>query len=358
MSQMKLALAMLQIIAAALIAAAAVELPSQGPCDITGKAGNPCVAAHSTVRALYAAYDGPLYNVTRSSDGRSANIGVLKAGGFANIATHDAFCAKGDCVISNVFDQSPNGNHLGKRHGLVNASKHKITAGGNVPVYGMWFDPGYGYHVDKTKGIATGNEEQSIYAVMSGTHYNDKCCFDYGNSETDDRDDGCGTMEAIYFGNAHWHGNTGAGKTGPWVGADLEQGMYYGGGEATKVNNKSKPLPFPFVSLYLRGSTNGFTLKGGDATKGTFTTMYDGPRPDPKIAGTCHGGTYQPMKKQGAIILATGGDNSNGAQGKFYEGIMVSGATTDATDDAVQANIVAVGYKNLEDDLEEMSVIV
>ena len=34
-----------------------------GPCDITGKAGNPCVAAHSTTRALYAAYDGPLYRV-------------------------------------------------------------------------------------------------------------------------------------------------------------------------------------------------------------------------------------------------------------------------------------------------------
>ena len=32
------------------------------------------------------------------------------------------------------------------------------------------------------------------------------------------------THKAIYFGNAHWHGNTGAGKTGPWVGADLEQG--------------------------------------------------------------------------------------------------------------------------------------
>jgi hypothetical protein len=52
-----------------------------------------------------------------------------------------------------------------------------------MPVYGMWFDPGYGYHVDKTKGIATGNDPESIYAVMSGTHYNGGCCFDYGNSE-------------------------------------------------------------------------------------------------------------------------------------------------------------------------------
>ena len=46
-----------------------------------------------------------------------------------------------------------------------------------------------------------------------------------GNSETDDADDGCGTMEALYFGNASWHGNQGDGPTGPWVGADLEQGV-------------------------------------------------------------------------------------------------------------------------------------
>ena len=43
-----------------------------------------------------------------------------------------------------------------------------------------------------------------------------------------------------------------------------------------------------------------------------------------------------------------GGDNSNSAHGNFYEGIMVTGATNDATDDAVQANIVAVGYKTIE----------
>ena len=36
----------------------------------------------------------------------------------------------------------------------------------------MWIDPGYGYHVDNTSGLATGAEEESIYAVMSGTHYN------------------------------------------------------------------------------------------------------------------------------------------------------------------------------------------
>merc|ERR1719181_2388141 len=101
-------------------------------------------------------------------------------------------------------------------------------------------------------------------------------------------------------------------------------------------------------------------LKGGDATQGTLMTMYDGPRPDRTIAGSCGKGSdsYQPMRKKGAIILATGGDNSNSAMGKFYEGIMVTGATSDATDDAVHANIVSVGYKNLESDIEAMSVIV
>lgn len=100
-----------------------------------------------------------------------------------------------------------------------------------------------------------------------------------------------------------------------------------------------------FVSLSLKGRTDGFTLKGGDATRGALATMYDGPRPNKEVAGHCSKtGTYQPMNKQGAIILATGGDNSNGGEGNFYEGFMATGYASDATDVAIQANIVAVGY--------------
>lgn len=126
--------------------------------------------------------------------------------------------------------------------------------------------------------------------------------------------------------------------------------MYYGGGSETKVNNASTPLKYEFVALALRGRTDGFVLKGGDATAGAFKTMYDGERPLCSIAGTCqrHGNhTYQPMNKKGAIILGTGGDQSNAAMGKFYEGIMVTGVTTDETDEAIKANIAAVGYKLL-----------
>jgi hypothetical protein len=54
------------------------------------------------------------------------------------------------------------------------------------------------------------------------------------------------------------------------------------------------------------------------------------------------------MKKQGAIVLGSGGDccatNTNLSEGTFYEGCIVSGYPSDATENAVQANIVAAGY--------------
>ena len=56
------------------------------------------------------------------------------------------------------------------------------------------------------------------------------------------------------------------------------------------------------------------------------------------------------MKKQGAIVLGSGGDcckpggGANLSDGTFYEGCIVSGYPSDATEDAVQANIVAAQY--------------
>ena len=150
---------------------------SEGPCDILGAAGNPCVAAHSTVRALFAKYAGPLYTVLHTLSNQSADIRVLEPGGFANVTQHEAICpTEGECVIARVVDQSRNGNHLtprddtgipgrrpghpGKKHNPVDASKHKIHVGnGSTRVYGMYFDQGMGYKNNKTKGVATGDGE-------------------------------------------------------------------------------------------------------------------------------------------------------------------------------------------------------
>ena len=55
----------------------------------------------------------------------------------------------------------------------------------------------------------------------------------------------------------------------------------------------------------VKGDTgNHLVLKGGDAssTSTGLKTLYDGPRPSTE---------YKVMKKQGAIILGIGGDNSD-----------------------------------------------
>ena len=50
------------------------------------------------------------------------------------------------------------------------------------------------------------------------------------------------------------------------------------------------------------------------------------------------------MQLEGAIVLGTGGDNSDGSVGSFFEGVMTSGYPTDAAENSVQANVVSVGY--------------
>lgn len=43
-------------------------------CDIYGYGKAPCVAAHSTTRALYDAYNGPPYQVRRAYDNATTDI--------------------------------------------------------------------------------------------------------------------------------------------------------------------------------------------------------------------------------------------------------------------------------------------
>ena len=82
------------------------------PCDIYAAGGTPCVAAHSTTRALFAAYDGPLYQIQRSSDKSYLDVGVLAAGGYANAAAQVSFCSGTTCTITKLYDQSSKHNDL------------------------------------------------------------------------------------------------------------------------------------------------------------------------------------------------------------------------------------------------------
>jgi hypothetical protein len=291
------------------------------------------------VRALYGAYSGALYQVRRASDGKTKDIGVLAAGGVADAAAQDAFCAGTACTISILYDQSPKKNDMRSAPGGGNVAKPDVEADaaaapvtvGGHRAYGIYVNQGTGYRIDATAGIATGDEPEGEYMVASGKHYNGFCCFDYGNAETNNRDNGAGHMEAVYLGSAP---DRDAGPTqGPWVMADLENGLFSNTTHGLHPNDPA--VPYDFVTAIVKGEAgNHWAVEAGDAQSGTLTVVWDGARPS----------GYSPMKKEGAIILGIGGDNSNRADGTFFEGCMTSGYPTNATDALVQANIVAAGY--------------
>jgi hypothetical protein len=320
----------------------------QGPCDIYASAGSSCAAAHSTTRALYAAYNGPLYQVLRQSDGKTLDIGVVNPGGYADAAAQDKFCAGNLCWISIIYDQSPkrndltqaprggfSGPSLGGFNNLPIADMAPVSIMGHK-VYGAFIEPGMGLRHDDVKGTAVDDQAEEQYWVVDGKHFNSNCCFDYGNAEIDSRDDDNGTMETLYFGNATpWF--SGAGN-GPWIMTDQENNLVgCVNTDGTKGCPNLPSITWPFVAAFAKGEPHHWASLGGDAQKGALSVMFDGQRVN---------ATYDPMRKQGAILLGNGGDNSDGSAGTIFEGAMTAAGTspTLATSQLVQANIVAAKY--------------
>jgi hypothetical protein len=352
-----LALALIGTVMMAATPASAAPPRPQGPCDIYGAAGDPCVAAHSTTRALYASYKGPLYRLKRQLDGKTLDIGVVQpanlpvpdAGGYADAAAQDAFCANTNCWISIIYDQSPRHNDLtqaprgafsgpamGGFNNLPLANMAPVTIMGHK-VYGVFIMPGMGLRQNDAKGTAVDDQAEGEYWVINGQHYNSGCCFDYGNAEIDSRDDDNGTMETTYYGNSTgWYHGT---APGPWVMTDQENNLVgcVNPEGLSKLCTGLPTISWRFVTAMAKGEPHHWTSLGGDARQGALAVMFDGGRVNT---------TYDPMRKQGAILLGNGGDNSNSSQGTFYEGAMTAAGTfpSNATDELVQANVVAAKY--------------
>ena len=349
-------------LAAAFVLAAALAIPAFSatparaataePCDIYASGGTPCEAAYSTTRALFEAYDGPLYQVQRASDSTYLNVGLESTGGVVNVAPENSFCAGTTCTITELYDQTSNANNMPISPGTSCSGCSGGNAGpgpggadigapaealpvyvGGQPAYGIYFDKfGTGYRDNSARNLPTGSQPDGLYAVMSSNITSNQCCFDFGQGETNDSDDGNATMNAIYYGTDCWTGNcTGP---GPWVGADIENGMYFS-------NTGNNPPAYPsenatFLSAWEEnnGGTN-MTLHYGNAQSGGLIQTYSGALPS---------GGYDPMKIQSSIELGTGGDNTSLGDGEFFEAADVSGFPSEATQSAVQANIVAAGY--------------
>ncbi len=332
----------------------ATQTRPQGPCDIYAANGDACTAAHSSTRALYASYNGPLYQVLRQSDNKTLDIGVVKpsatdGGGYADAAAQDTFCANTYCWIVKLYDQSgkhndltqaPRGGFSGPAMGGFNnvpvADMAPVSLNGHK-VYGVFIEPGMGLRWDDAHGTAVDDQAEGQYWVIDGHHYNSGCCFDYGNAETDSRDDGNGTMETTYYGNATaWYKGP---APGPWVMTDQENNLV-GCVNKDGADKNCPTLPsvtWRFVTAMAKGEPHHWTSLAGDSQKGQLAVMFDGGRVNP---------SYDPMRKQGGILLGNGGDNSVGSQGTFYEGAMTAAGTfpTDATDQKIQSNVVAAKY--------------
>ncbi|MBF4619489.1 ricin-type beta-trefoil lectin domain protein [Clavibacter sp. VKM Ac-2873] len=324
---------------------ASAEAPANGPCDIYGAGGAPCVGAFSTTRALYGSYGGPLYQVKRASDGATVDVGAVSPGGPANADQQTSFCSGTSCTVPVIYDQSPNHNDLTPAPAGEQGAANRPAAASALPVtvagknaFGLYLPPGVAYRRSSkvTTGMARGAAPESLYMVASGTNVNRACCSDFGNVETEPTDTGAGHMDAL---NLSTLGATETSGWGPWVQADLEEGVFQG---KTTVWAQNRGNSSEFVTATLKNNgVDTFAIKGGDAQRGALSTWYDGSLPD---GVDRFGSSWQPMKLEGSIGLGAGGDNSNRGTQFFFEGVITSGYASDATENAVQANVVAQGY--------------
>ena len=328
-------------------------------CEIYASGGTPCAAAYSMDRALYAGYDGPLYQVKRASDGTTRNIGLLATSGYVDASQQDSFCANTACTITEIYDQSPDGNNLtiggpggstcssapgyscsGQADHGADASRVPVTVGGSAKIeaYGLDITGGVGYADDATTGVAAGDQPEGTYMVASGTNVNGQCCMDFGNAETSRDDTGNGHMDAVRIGSGAgipgtcWF--TPCNGSGPWVGVDMENGTFLGANGSYPGNTA---VPYDFVTAMAKNDGQStYAIETGNAQSGGLTTQWSGALPDL--------GGYMPMQKEGGIVLGTGGDNSNAGIGTWFEGVMTAGYPSSAADAAVQANIAAASY--------------
>jgi hypothetical protein len=333
----------------------------QGPCDIYSASGTPCVAAYSTVRLLSSKYSGPLYQVriggsNLGTGGTLQNIGLIAGGIFADGPSQDTYCGASACTISKLYDQSGKGNDLTVEGpgGFVtkpdtesDAKGRSLTVNGHK-VYALYMvsnssfgsstGPEHdGYRNNSAMGLPAGNPPsvgQSEYMVADGKRSNAGCCWDFGSASRNGKNAGDGSMDTVSFGSKFVWG-TGAG-TGPWFMADFENGVWTGGSGNSNAQNLNDPTvtsdyAFGLVKTDTVNNTPQWAMRVGDAQSGGLTTAYDGKAP-------------AVWNLQGAVLLGTGGDNSNTSYGTFFEGAVTYGRPSDATDALVLQNTQAAGY--------------
>jgi len=287
-----------------------------------------------------------------------------------DLAALTAFCGAGTtattgaCKVTTLYDQAGNSNDMwrgdvstnapgtAKLCDLMDLAYWQMSDGTYVPIaleHGwesslLWKSTSQCLrNRDKTKNMPTGAKPQTTYAIFHGKYVNGNCCYDYGNTGNLIHYSGPGTMSALTFSTmTFWSKGTG---NGPWPMVDWETGVY--AGNIAKCNsgaadtdctatgaNANPTVTFNIVTtLAKHNGVNHWALKTGNAQSGALSVNVDLPA---LPTG------YSPLQQQGGLALGEGGAGDSGGAGGFSEGGVMSGESTDATDNAIQSSIVGV----------------
>ncbi|NUY00362.1 alpha-amylase [Paraburkholderia sp. JPY169] len=209
-----------------------------------------------------------------------------------------------------------------------------------------------------TVNQSIGDSEIAEYMV-AGAHYSQSstCCGTYGNMESSANPSTYahgeieGEMFALAFsnGNAAVFGYCDGDSIQPsnvkdpvcnaldtnWPGVDAEAGVYLYGPQ--------QPAEEKFVTVLSKYSPvnalNLFAVKGGSASQSVLTALYDQAPPEALIFGNDAGHAFN-GQWQGGLSLGEGGDGS-AAPIQFFEGAIITKATSDTTDNAIQSSIAS-----------------
>ncbi|TDN57891.1 arabinofuranosidase catalytic domain-containing protein [Paraburkholderia sp. BL10I2N1] len=209
-----------------------------------------------------------------------------------------------------------------------------------------------------TVNQSIGDSDIAEYMV-AGAHYSQSstCCGTYGNMESSANSStyAHGEVEGEMFALAFSNGNAavfgycdGDSNQAPnvkdpvcnaldinWPGVDAEAGVYLYGPQ--------QPAREKFVTVLSKYSpvtaSNIFVVKGGSASQSVLTALYDQAPPEALNFGNDAGHAFN-GQWQGGLSLGEGGDGS-AAPVQFFEGAVITKATSDTTDNAIQASIAS-----------------
>ena len=195
--------------------------------------------------------------------------------------------------------------------------------------------------------------------MVAGAHYDQSstCCGTYGNMEASANPStyAHGEVEGEMFGLAFSNGNAatfgycdGTGQDAPnvkdpmcngldtnWPGVDAEAGVYLYGPQ--------QPPKEKFVTVLAKYSpsnaSNVFAVKSGAASQGVLTADFDAVPPEAWNFGQDAGHVFN-GQWQGGLSLGEGGDGSD-APIQFFEGAIITKATSNTTDNSIQASIAS-----------------